>query len=348
MNKSIAIFLLVLFGCEKVSFSQSGGFVLDTLCVQGNPSNISTDTIPGNTYQWLVQGGNIIQGANSPSVTIQWNQVGLHEVSVVSTNSNGCNTDTLLANVYVTEPNESSIAGPYEVCLGSRVTLQGSGGTDFEWSNQKSTPNISFEVTKDTVVYLVTYNGSCPNDTAFHYITALETPIADFNVSKDTAYVKETVTFTSSHSYFLTTHHVAWYIDGVLIENRNEVTHSFYAEGEKEIELVISTEGCGDTIKKRVFVLDEFELYIPNAFSPNGDGVNDDFVFSGKGVKSFNAVVTDRWGMEVFSWKDDFMTGWDGTVNGFRAEAGVYTYSIVAYDFYGRAHKFYGHLNVIH
>lgn len=322
--------------------------ILDTLCVQGNPSNISTDTIPGNTYQWNVQGGNIVQGANSSSVTIQWNQVGLHEISVVSTNSKGCNTDTLLAQVYVTSPQESNIAGPYEVCKGSIITLQGSGGNDFEWSNKKSTPNITFEVTKDTVVYLVTYNGSCPNDTAFHYITALETPVADFTVDKDTAFVKETVTFTSTNPYFLPTHHVSWYIDGVLVQDRNEVTHSFYEEGEKEIELVISTDGCGDTIKKRVFVLDEFELFVPNAFSPNGDGLNDKFVFSGKGVKSFRAVVTDRWGREVYAWADDFDLGWDGNINGARAESGVYTYNIVAYDFYGRAHKFYGHLTIIH
>lgn len=59
-----------------------------------------------------------------------------------------------------------------------------------------------------------------------------------------------------------------------------------------------------------------FEFFVPNAFSPNGDGLNDVFrVFAQYTNVAFRMVVYDRWGQEVFS-SDDISKGWDGRVNG--------------------------------
>jgi gliding motility-associated-like protein len=74
----------------------------------------------------------------------------------------------------------------------------------------------------------------------------------------------------------------------------------------------------------------DFEIYVPNAFSPNGDGVNDVFVmkWDGLSIVDFRLSIFDRWGGEVFS-GEGISTGWDGKKNGKDCPGGVYVYKIV-------------------
>jgi gliding motility-associated-like protein len=77
-------------------------------------------------------------------------------------------------------------------------------------------------------------------------------------------------------------------------------------------------------------------MYIPNTFSPNGDGMNEIFYVRGKGIsfiKSFR--LFNRWGQEVFHREhiniDDIAAGWNGNFNGKPQPPGVYIYFIEAY-----------------
>jgi len=74
----------------------------------------------------------------------------------------------------------------------------------------------------------------------------------------------------------------------------------------------------------------DFEIYIPNAFSPNGDGVNDFFQVMSNGLPifKFQFSIFDRWGGEVFS-SSGIENGWDGKKNGKDCPGGVYVYKIV-------------------
>ena len=60
---------------------------------------------------------------------------------------------------------------------------------------------------------------------------------------------------------------------------------------------------------------DEGELYVPNGFSPNGDGQNDVLYVRGGGVTEMSWVIYDRWGEKVFETTDP-KQGWDGTYKG--------------------------------
>lgn len=76
-------------------------------------------------------------------------------------------------------------------------------------------------------------------------------------------------------------------------------------------------------------VLSESDLEAPNAFSPNGDGINDYYnVFNVKSIVSFNAAIYNRWGQQLYSWGIDGIgceeCGWDGTYKGKPVKAGVY------------------------
>jgi len=66
-------------------------------------------------------------------------------------------------------------------------------------------------------------------------------------------------------------------------------------------------------------------LLIPDAFTPNGDNVNERFEIKGLFINSFKISVFNRWGQVVFQ-SDDILQSWDGTINGANAPAGYYTY----------------------
>lgn len=76
-------------------------------------------------------------------------------------------------------------------------------------------------------------------------------------------------------------------------------------------------------------ILSESTLEAPNAFSPNGDGINDYYnVFNVKSIVSFNAAIYNRWGQQLYSWGIDQIDceecGWDGTYKGKDVKPGVY------------------------
>jgi len=68
---------------------------------------------------------------------------------------------------------------------------------------------------------------------------------------------------------------------------------------------------------------------VPNVFTPNGDGQNDEFRVAYKSIITFQAWVYNRWGRKVFSWSDP-QKGWDGNINGKKATTGPYFYVIKA------------------
>jgi gliding motility-associated-like protein len=74
----------------------------------------------------------------------------------------------------------------------------------------------------------------------------------------------------------------------------------------------------------------DFNIYVPNAFSPNGDGVNDVFVMKWDGLSIVDCRISifDRWGGEVFE-SSGIANGWDGKKAGKDCPGGVYVYKIV-------------------
>ena len=86
-------------------------------------------------------------------------------------------------------------------------------------------------------------------------------------------------------------------------------------------------------------------VYIPNSFTPNGDGLNDKFIIKGTGIENYLIDIFDRWGTNIFS-TTDINNGWNGTVNGkLGAESGVYKYQINVTDqSTGNKHKYDGEL----
>ena len=116
--------------------------------------------------------------------------------------------------------------------------------------------------------------------------------------------------------------------DGNIIGNSNplviyrpEETTNYYAKYENQC-------GITDCETVKVQISEQFIFAIPNAFSPNGDELNDNFgVFSSGNLAFFEMNIFDRWGQLIFSTNDQ-NEKWDGKINGKSAPVGVYVYKV--------------------
>ena len=95
---------------------------------------------------------------------------------------------------------------------------------------------------------------------------------------------------------------------------------------------VVNENGCADDASITIVVEKDFNVYIPSAFSPNGDGINDVIrIFADENVEEIKSFqIFDRWGNIVFEYfdfqPDDPAAGWDGYFRGERMNPAVFTY----------------------
>ena len=82
---------------------------------------------------------------------------------------------------------------------------------------------------------------------------------------------------------------------------------------------------CTATASATILVSENLQVYIPNCFTPNGDGNNDVFLIYGQGIKTLNLKIFNRWGEKVFESNNQFL-GWDGTYKNILQDPAVFVY----------------------
>ena len=116
---------------------------------------------------------------------------------------------------------------------------------------------------------------------------------------------------------------------------------------------MISADGCADSDSLTVFVTTDQAIYIPNIFSPNGDGINDVLSVSiGDGVKEITSfTIFDRWGNMVFlaehTLPTDPLISWDGKMNGEAMNPGVFVYKVIVAFTDGDSEVRYGDVTLV-
>ncbi len=122
--------------------------------------------------------------------------------------------------------------------------------------------------------------------------------------------------------------------------------HLYDQIGEYTVSLYVTNiYGCLDTITALVRIEDDFTFYIPNSFSPNGDGNNDFFSGFGTRLKAYHMDVFDRWGLLIYS-TDDILKPWNGKDKN-DVQSDVYIYKILITDNKNQRHEYNGHVNVV-
>jgi gliding motility-associated-like protein len=124
--------------------------------------------------------------------------------------------------------------------------------------------------------------------------------------------------------------------------------HVYYESGNYTITQYVSDFfGCRDSVKDIVQVLPEHRFWIPDAFTPDDSGRNDEFRPFAFGVASYRFQVYDRWGNLLFSTAEP-AEGWNGTYNGKPCKQDIYVYSIRYVDeVSGQQHERSGHISLL-
>jgi gliding motility-associated-like protein len=106
---------------------------------------------------------------------------------------------------------------------------------------------------------------------------------------------------------------------------------------------IVDDYGCVND--DSVFVRPYYPVYVPNAFTPNDDGVNDVFMVRGNDINGFHLMIFDRWGMLVFE-SFDIMKPWIGdTVDAYYAQNDVYNW-VLEFDSLQRTTMLKGHVTL--
>ncbi len=190
----------------------------------------------------------------------------------------------------------------------------GNFGTGFPSTHTYTVPGVY------TAVLSYTDAVGCVNTAvASSTVEVYEVPVAAFDASPDVASVVEAnVQFTNQTSN-LNDNTYEWNIGDLSSSTETNPIYLFTNSGEYFVTLIAtSSHGCQNTAIKKVTVTPDVVLYVPNSFTPNGDGLNDQFqVFlppTGVDYSTFSLTVYDRWG-EVIYKTNDVNNFWTGAKN---------------------------------
>ncbi len=298
----------------------------DTIICLGDAATLSA--LGGNSYEWT-------PAASVGCATCQITSASPTEATnyiVMGTDANGCkNTDT--THVAVKTQTNSTAGSGGEICVDSSIQLHVSGAQRYEWTPASTLddptsadPIATPDVT--TVYTVLAYEGSCLPDS--HSVRVVVHPLPTVNAGSDETIVAGNSVNLNASGTDISTY--AWSPDQTLSCNTcSSPIASPY--GTTTYTVTVATDfGCKAKDDVTIFVLcDEGQLFIPNTFSPNGDGDNDVFYPRGIGLRSIRSFrVYNRWGELVYERQgiqlNDAVTAWDGTYKGNKLSPDVFVY----------------------
>lgn len=161
-------------------------------------------------------------------------------------------------------------------------------------------------------------------------IEVFPSPVSAFTVSPEEATVFDPHFYFSDQSEDSDQHYYH-FTDGAISSERF-VWHSYVESGyHYPFQVVINQYGCPDTSWQQIYVVPFTTVFVPNAFTPNGDGNNEVWRPVVYDTESYELWVFDRYGQQILNSTDE-QAFWDGTMNGKQAPIGVYTYLIKYID----------------
>jgi gliding motility-associated-like protein len=199
------------------------------------------------------------------------------------------------------------------------------------------------------IVLIITTTAGCIGIDTFYVpgmITVLERPIAGFDVTAHSVSIFDPFIGTIDQSQNADSC-IMDFGDGFSTTDCNAM-HTYWNYGNYWITQVVYNEsGCSDTARILVEVRPENRFFIPNTFTPNGDGLNDLFMPAIMGVEEYRFMIFDRWGMLIFDTEDTYQ-GWDGRFKENKCQEDVYVWKIEYINVVnGESEKIIGHVTLV-
>lgn len=289
------------------------------------------------------------QTSTEPSPTTLYTVPATYTVSLTMTNQAGCSatiTDSSAVTAYGL-PVVSFTVDPSTGCTPLPVQFSNTtdpgmiGGCTWAFGDGAASSDCTTAHTYTipgtySVSLHVTSPAGCDGDTTLYHIVQVNpAPAASFTFSPwPTDIFHPEVTFHDSSSNDVVAWHWAFPQGNPPLADDASATVTFPndASGTYPVQLIVTnTYGCTDTVVRNVIVNGVFSVFVPNAFTPDGNGTNDVFepVVRDANPRFYEFSVFDRWGTEVFH-TNEIGVGWDGTVKGEAPKTDVYTWKLRA------------------
>lgn len=207
--------------------------------------------------------------------------------------------------------------------------------------------NYVFNEVGDYLVELSVMSNSGCSDLESLQFSISDRPSADFY------YTPENITTLNPEVNFFNLSNVgtvAWDFGDSTVSDLWQPNHTYNSAGLFDVTLYLTDElGCEDSITKSLLVIDEIIFYLPNSFTPDGDGVNDTFGPKGYLTDKFTSYelkIFNRWGECIFV-SNDINNTWDGTKNYQDVQTGLYHWSVRVTNSSGKKIREIGELTLI-
>ncbi len=312
----------------------------------------------GYTYSW--SNGQLTASATS-------NSAGTYTLTV--TDNKGC-TATATAVVTVNSApvitlTANDTAGCAPLCVNFSCTTAninswswdfGDAGSGSSNTSTLQNPSHCFKSPGAfTVTLTVTDNNGCTATlTKTAWINVYPNTVADFSASpQPTTVLNPNITFTDMSTGANTW---SWNFGESSSGSSNTSSlqnpvHTYKDSGCYNVQLIADNQyNCPDTAEKVICINGDYELFAPNAFTPDGSGLNDVWNVKGIGIdpSHFKLWIFDRWGNLIFE-TSDLYQGWNGKANGGKeiAQQDVYVWKVATRDFLGGKHSYIGHVSLV-
>lgn len=274
-----------------------------------------------NGYSWSPQTG--LNSSTGTTVLVTTTLSGT-SYTVTGTDANGC-VNTSAVTITINQIPIADAGLNDTICLGQGSVLNASGGISYLWSTGQSTSSITIVPTGRTTYSVIVSIGPCM-DIDSTLIVVLQNPVANagagitiINGTTATLSASGGGSYSWSPSLGLSCltcqHPIA----------SPQMTTKYYLT-------ITDSNGCISMDSVLITVENmpcNSDIFIPNAFSPNGDGQNDVLFANIKCIKNFSIQIFDRWGNLVFE-TTDITKGWDGYYHGEIMNAAVFAYIVTA------------------
>lgn len=294
----------------------------ETIVLQGT-TNVANPTINWTGRNWT--NNNSLQ----PTYTARNTDTLILEI----TDNNGCiQQDEVIIKV-IPKVIPQIITSGAAICVGDSIQLTASGGIEFLWSSNDDIDNadnanliVSPETTTD---YSVNVRNECfETDTAIT-VAVYALPEVDAGLDQ-TINIGDVLTLGDG----TIDNEVRWFPTNGLSDEQMAMPTAQPLETTTYTLTTTDENGCVNTDKVTITVENNFDIILPDAFSPNNDQVNDRFeIVDTKGLEELvNFQIYDRWGKKVFE-SDNFREGWNGEYKNNQQTMGYYVYVIHAKTF---------------
>ncbi len=234
--------------------------------------------------------------------------------------------------------------------------------TFYTWTFSGGTPSTSTEKNPTNIVYntqgtfpvKVVIETPCTTDSitkAAYVNVEKDKPAAAFIANPQPASMSApTVNFTDQST---NASQWKWIFEGDNNSIQQNPSYTYSDSGSYIVKLIVYNDyGCTDTTEQIIIINDaEYTFYIPNSFSPNGDGINDVFIPKNSGIdpdaEAYQLLIYNRWGQLIFSTNNP-TAGWNGTIKGTTpVQIDTYVWKIKVTDVFLEEHEYVGHINLL-